>query len=80
VKLDDVLKQNEFLDLGDETAWTLQDAANKEVSKAMYSPALEILKQMDRVGQNRYNGSDYRSRDEPKHLMQARESEPVFWW
>ena len=47
MKLDDVLKQNEFLDLGDETAWTLQDAANKEVSKAMYSPALEILKQMD---------------------------------
>ena len=80
MKLDDVLKQNESLDLGDETAWTLEDAANMEVSKAIYSPALKMLKQMDRVGQNRYNGSDYRSRKQPEHVMQARASDPVVWW
>ncbi|KAK0119916.1 hypothetical protein ONS95_011341 [Cadophora gregata] len=80
VKLDDVLKQNESLDLGDETAWTLEDTANMEVSKAIYSPALEMLKQMDCVGQNGHNGSDYRSRKPSKHVMQAQAKEPVVWW
>ncbi|PVH87522.1 hypothetical protein DL98DRAFT_649164 [Cadophora sp. DSE1049] len=80
VKLDGVLKQNENLDLGDETPWTLEDTANMEVSKAIYSPALEMLKQMDRVGQNGHNGSDYRSRQPSEHVMQAQASEPVVWW
>ncbi|KAH7410920.1 hypothetical protein BKA64DRAFT_741554 [Cadophora sp. MPI-SDFR-AT-0126] len=80
IKLDSFLKQNENLDLGDETAWTLEDTANMEVSKAIYSPALEMLKQMDGIGQNGHNGSDYRSRQPSEHVMQAQANEPVVWW
>lgn len=81
VQLDVSLKQNELLDFGDETAWTLEDIANIEASKALYSPALEMLKLMDGVGQHSHNGSDYRSRAPAEHVMQAQATRnPVVWW
>lgn len=79
-KLDTALKQNESLDLGDETAWTLDDVANMEASKALYSPAFEMLQQMDGVGQHSHNGSDYRSRVPIEHAMQAKAEPEVVWW
>ncbi|CZS88930.1 uncharacterized protein RCO7_04602 [Rhynchosporium graminicola] len=80
VELDAVVKQNESLDLGDETAWTLEDVANMGASKALYLPALVMLKQMDGVGQNSLNGSDYRIRRQNAHIMQAQAVEAVVWW
>ena len=81
VQLDAALKQNESLDLGDETAWTLKDVANMGASKDLYSPALEMLKQMDGVGQHSHNGSDYRSRPPGDHVTEYQPAEPqVVWW
>ncbi|KAL2070674.1 hypothetical protein VTL71DRAFT_13700 [Oculimacula yallundae] len=80
VHLDAVLKQNESLDLGDETAWTLEDVANMGACKALYSPALAMLKQMDGVGQNSKNGSDYRSRQQAARAMLTQAAPQVVWW
>ncbi|KAG4439592.1 hypothetical protein IFR05_004940 [Cadophora sp. M221] len=81
VQLDASFEQNESLDLGDETVWTLEDIANMEASKALYSPVLDMLKQMDGVGQHSHNGSDYRSRAPADHVMQAQVTKnPVVWW
>lgn len=50
VKLNEQLKQNTILELGDEAVWTPEKLEELGAVTAMYLPACEMLKQMDGVG------------------------------
>jgi len=58
VELNEKLKQNLDLELGDEAGWTPQSLSNLSAAQAMYLPACQMLKQMDGVGQWNDNGAD----------------------
>jgi hypothetical protein len=60
-QLDDLLEQNEKLELGEEARWTPEEVLDLGIAKSIYLPALEMLKQMDGIGQYNHNGMDVRS-------------------
>jgi hypothetical protein len=55
-QLNGILEQNEKLELGEK--WTPEKLSELDIAKSIYLPALEILKQMDGIGQ--YNHNDLR--------------------
>jgi hypothetical protein len=55
-QLNGILEQNEKLVLGEKT--TPEKLSELDIAKSIYLPALEILKQMDGIGQ--YNHNDLR--------------------
>jgi hypothetical protein len=78
-QLDDILEQNEKLGLGEEAEWTPEEISDLDIAKSIYLPALEMLKQMDGVGQYNHNGIDIRGTDATTRVPQkAKELEP--WW
>jgi hypothetical protein len=46
----ELFKENQVLEFGDEVDWTTESMLSKGVAEAIYSPACEMLKQMDGVG------------------------------
>jgi hypothetical protein len=78
-QLNGILEQNEKLGLGEEAKWTPEEVSDLDIAKSIYLPALEMLKQMDGVGQYNHNGIDIRGTDATTHIPQkAKEFEP--WW
>ncbi|PMD26780.1 hypothetical protein NA56DRAFT_654562 [Hyaloscypha hepaticicola] len=77
--LNGFLEQNEKLVLGEEAKWTPEEISDLDVAKSIYLPALEMLKQMDGVGQYNHNCLDIRRMDAKTQVPQkAKELEP--WW
>ncbi len=80
-ELNGLLEQNKSLELGDEAGWTLEEVANMNAARSLYFPAVEMLKQMDAVGQSNHNDSDFRSRQPGEQDIQTdEEKRPVVWW
>ena len=78
-QLDIILQQNERLGLGEEARWTPQEVSDLDIAKSIYLPALEMLKQMDGVGQYNHNGINIRSMVATTQIPQkAKELDP--WW
>ncbi len=78
-QLNGVLEQNEKLELGEEAKWTPEEVSDLDIAKSIYLPALEMLKQMDGVGQYNHNGIGIRDMDVTTHVPhKAKELEP--WW
>jgi len=59
--LDEILKENKKLELGDEAGWKAEELLDIGVAQSLYLPACEMLKKMDGVGQHNRNGLDIRS-------------------
>ncbi|KAH8674739.1 hypothetical protein BGZ60DRAFT_557090 [Tricladium varicosporioides] len=53
-----LFKQNETLELGNEAAWTIEDISKLNAAQDLYLPACEMLKQMDGIGYHNDNGMD----------------------
>jgi hypothetical protein len=78
-QLNGILEQNEKLVLGEEAKWTPEEVSDLDIAKSIYLPALEMLKQMDGVGQYNHNGIDIRGMVAITQVPpKAKELEP--WW
>jgi hypothetical protein len=78
-QLDSILEQNEKLDLGEEAKWTPEELSELDIAKSIYLPALQMLKQMDGVGQYNHNGIDIRNTGAISQVSRkAKEIDP--WW
>ncbi len=76
-QLDGILEQNKKLVLGEEAEWTPEEVSDLDIAKSIYLPALEMLKQMDGVGQYNHNGIDIRSMNATTQVPpKAKELEP----
>lgn len=72
-KGEELLRQNLTLELGEETAWRVQDFKKEEVLPALYRPACAMIKKMDGVGAYNENpfGNLFREREK---LLRQREA------
>ncbi len=61
-ELDTFLEENKKLELGEEAGWTPEGLSKVDAAKSIYLPAIAMLKEMDGLGQNNHNGSDFRYR------------------
>ena len=75
-KVDELLKQNTSLGLGDEAEWSPEMLNELDAANSICLPACEMLKQMDGVGIHNDNGVDFRE------LSTSRSSppKPFFFW
>lgn len=57
-KLDEQLKKNENLRLGEEAAWTAESLHNFNCAESLLVPTCQMVRQMDGVGHSNDNGID----------------------
>ncbi|KAM3074828.1 hypothetical protein ACMFMG_008241 [Clarireedia jacksonii] len=74
VMMDDFLKENSHLQLGQESQWRLKDLVTNKVSERLIRPACEILTQMDGVGFYNNNGLRKKGKGGSKQESSAQDS------
>ncbi|KAH6670732.1 hypothetical protein B0J14DRAFT_102216 [Halenospora varia] len=75
VKADELFKQNEILELGDEAGWSPESISKLNAAQALYLPACEMLKQMDGIGYHSDNGLNLEKAVDA--LKEAEQEQPV---
>ncbi|KAL2165421.1 hypothetical protein VTH06DRAFT_719 [Thermothelomyces fergusii] len=50
LELEDLCQQNAFLRIGEKAGWDAADVRNRGILPSLYSPALQMVRQMDHVG------------------------------
>lgn len=78
-ELDDLLEDNKTLELGQEPRWTEDVLADIRAAGKLYSPALQMLKQLDAVGACNHNGVPFSKLTEIQTARQPVVGEDLFW-
>jgi hypothetical protein len=75
-KIDELLKQNISLELGEEAEWSPEMLDKPDAADSIILPACEMLRQMDGVGMHNNNGVDL------QELLTIKSSppKPFFFW
>ena len=78
-QLNGILEQNEKLGLGEEAKWTPEEVSDLDIAKSIYLPALEMLKQMDGIGQYNNNGVELKAAEVVKERKVIPKPEEDYW-
>lgn len=80
IKADELLKQNNTLELGDEATWTAETLENMGAAKSIYLPACEMIKQMNGIGYHNDNGIDPQQLQGLMKKNQTPSPKEFKWW